>query len=297
MVDAFTQLISDVSMVGPKEAILRMINPFFHYSRWRMERFVDNQMKSYIEEKRASRRTKSKSESSRDIVDLALDADKAIPTSVLVDQLKTFFFAGHDTTATTVTWAYYFLSKHPSDLLRMRKEHDEVFGRNTTPAEVASRLIADPKLHLKLDFTLAVIKESLRLQPPASTARQAPTQGYYMTTSTGRSLEVPEGAMAFFPAMMLHRNAKVWGEDADKFVPERFMPGHTIPWGYLPFGKRPRDCIGSSLAYLESKIILALSSRAFEFEPTIEFYRTLKGTVFGLLDVANFSLKLAKTDR
>jgi cytochrome P450 len=82
---------------------------------------------------------------------------------------------------------------------------------------------------------------------------------------------------------MLHRNPRVWGEDSNEYRPERFMSGNPIPWGYLAFSKRPRDCIGSTLAYLEAKIILALTARHFDFEPTIKFYRVLKGTVWTFL--------------
>ena len=58
-------------------------------------------------------------------------------------------------------------------------------------------------------------------------------------------------------AWMLHRNTDVWGDDAGEFKPERFMPGKALPWGYIPFSKRPRDCIGSNLAYLEVRTQLS----------------------------------------
>ena len=85
--------------------------------------------------------------------------------------------------------------------------------------------------------------------------------------------------MVYLSGWLLHRNEYVWGEDAREFKPERFMPGKHIPWGYVPFSKRPRDCIGSNLAYLEAKIILALTARMFDFEPSMTFFRVLKGTV------------------
>jgi cytochrome P450 len=213
-------------------------------------RIVNAQMEQYIQDKKRANKESSKS---RDILDLALtDPEYGATASMseLVDQMKTFFFAGHDTTASTISWSYYFLSHHPSSLIRLRNELDDIFGPNTSPAQVAKQLMADPKLHNKLDFTLAVIKESLRLEPPAAAVREA-YPNYTFKTSSGATFSPPVDAMIYLSGWMLHRNNNVWGEDAEEFKPERLMPGNSIPWGYLPFAKRPRDCIGSSLAYLE----------------------------------------------
>jgi cytochrome P450 len=244
-------------------------------------------METYIKDKITATGTAEKSwkSSQGDILDLALtdpDYGSEASTSELVDQLKTFFFAGHDTTASTISWSYYFLSHNPSALASLRAELDAVFGAGTSPADVAKQLNSDSKLHTKLDYTLSVIKESLRLEPPAAPAREAPAN-YSIHTSTGFTIVPPQGTMVYISAWMLHRNPRVWGEDSNEYRPERFMSGNPIPWGYLAFSKRPRDCIGSTLAYLEAKIILALTARHFDFEPTIKFYRVLKGTVWTFL--------------
>jgi len=295
MVDAFTRLVIDFSVVSPKGIILRAINPLRYYERYRDEkspphtftetdlRIVNSQIESYVKDKMAAAGTAEKSwkSSHGDILDLALtdpDYGSGASTAELVDQLKTFFFAGHDTTASMISWAYYFLSHSPSALTSLRAELDHVFGAGTSSAEVAKQLNSDPKLHTKLDYTLSVIKESLRLEPPAAPAREAPPN-CPIHTSTGFTIIPPTGTMIYTSAWMLHHNPRVWGEDCNEFRPERFMPGHPIPWGYIPFSKRPRDCIGSTLAYLEAKIILALTARDFDFEPTIKFYRVLKGAV------------------
>jgi len=296
MVNAFSRLLTDASEFSPTGHFLRAINPFRYYKRISDERsisfshlkltisIVDSQMEAYIKDKISSKSTAEKSwksASQGDILDLALtdpEYGSEASTSELVDQLKTFFFAGHDTTASTITWSYYFLSHTPSALARLRAELDDVFGVDTLPADVARQLNADPKLHTKLEYTLSVIKESLRLEPPAAPAREAPAN-YAFRTSTGATIAPPKGVMVYTSAWLLHHNPRVWGEDANEFRPERFMPGSTIPWGYMPFSKRPRDCIGSTLAYLEAKIILALTARQFDFEPSVKFYRVLKGTV------------------
>lgn len=198
-------------------------------------------------------KAKKNGEKSEDILNFALqDPDYGSKASIseLVDQAKTFFFAGHDTTAGTLSWVNYFLYHHPAELDRLRKELDDVFGTNTSPHEVAEMLIKDPKLHNKLEFTLAVIKETLRLEGPASSIREGPAN-YCIRTQSGATMTVPDGALLYVSAWYLQRNEKVWGKDAKEFKPGRFMSGKPIPWGYIAFSKRPRDCIGTNLAYLE----------------------------------------------
>lgn len=218
-------------------------------------------MAEYIRQKKALHANSDKlwnSVGDGDILDRALldpEYGSTASTSELVDQLKTFFFAGHDTTASTISWSYYYLSRNPGTLARLRAELDEVFGPGTSPADVARQLRENAKLHLKLDYALAVIKEALRLEPPAAPARAVPAN-YSFTTSSGTVYHPTEGSMIYVSAWLLHRNKSVWGENATEFRPERFLPGQPLPWGYMPFSKRPRDCIGSSLAYLEVHSLL-----------------------------------------
>jgi len=210
-----------------------------------MLHFIDQRKRSDLNSNKNGTKT------TRDILDFALaDPEYAASIEELVDQMKTFFFAGHDTTAATISWALYFLHQNPTELEHLRKEHDAVFGAGTSPAEVARKFIEDPNIHIKLEFTLAVVREALRLEPPASLAKTAP-KNYYVTTRSGATVHIPEGALIYTSGWMVHHNKQVWGEDADEFKPERFMHGNPIPWGYMPFGKRPRDCIGMNLAYLE----------------------------------------------
>jgi cytochrome P450 len=213
-------------------------------------------MDQYITDKRttlAKGKQQSWKSSHGDILDLALmdpDYGNTAPLTEIRDQLKSFWFAGHDTTASTISWAYYYLSRNPAELATLRNELDGVFGPQTTSSEMAKMLVSDAKLLNKLDFTLSVVKEALRLEPPAAPARE-PAEDYYFKTRAGITFEAEKGVMVFTSAYLVHRNPNVWGQDADEFRPARFMPGKIIPWAYIPFSKRPRDCIGFSLAYLE----------------------------------------------
>src|SRR5271170_5627644 len=116
-------------------------------------------METYIKDKIAATGTTEKSwkSSQGDILDLALtdpDYGSEASTSELVDQLKTYFFAGHDTTASTISWSYYFLSHNPAALSALRAELDEVFGIGTSAEEVAQQLQKSPKVHLRLEYTM-----------------------------------------------------------------------------------------------------------------------------------------------
>lgn len=148
------------------------------WNTWIMNRYISK----CLDERFATRNTRGKQ---KHVIDLALEAylkqekgtsaddikglDATFKTAA-VNNIKTFVFAGHDTTSSTICYCYYYLSKNPSTLDAIRREHDEVFGND--PSAAADMIKEDAILLNKLDYTLAVIKEVLRLQPPASTVRQ-----------------------------------------------------------------------------------------------------------------------------
>ena len=151
----------------------------FQYNKWRMEKYLLRVM-----DERFSSRTglqDSKSRKHRPIIDLALDAYLSehgnTATSIdatfkrfALDQIKTFMFAGHDTTSSTICYVAHMLAKHPEEMRRVRQEYDEVFEPDVS--ETAQRIKDDPYLLNKLPITVAVIKEVLRLFPAASSVRK-----------------------------------------------------------------------------------------------------------------------------
>ena len=177
----------------------------FQYNKWRMDRFVgkalDERFLSRDAKEAANNRIKKRN---RPVIDLALDAYHeeegthhtktgidATFKRFAMDQIKTFIFAGHDTSSSTICYFAYVLSEHPEALRKVRQEYDEVFG---VDVEQTPHLIKkDPYLLNKLPYTVAVIKEILRLYPPASSVRkglpgfflhydgkQYPTEGMYI---------------------------------------------------------------------------------------------------------------------
>jgi cytochrome P450 len=148
-----------------------------------------------------------------------------------------------------LSWAYYYLCSHPDCNAKLKAEHDVVFGTDTDPEAIARKIKSNPSILAKLEYTLAVLKESLRLRPIGDGVRYA-SPGYCIHTATGADFDVT-GTILNIQHGGLHTLEEIWGDTAAEFDPERFMGGKTVPIGYMPFATRPRDCIGRNLAYLE----------------------------------------------
>lgn len=216
----------------------------------------------------------------RSVLALALkDIDVMTPRILqsISDQVKTFLFAGHDTTAILLQRLFYALSLHPQCLAKIRAEHDTIFG-NKDPREV---FLADPDETMKaLVYTSACIKEALRLWPPAGSARMS-HNGLKIRTSSGDDVCLDK-TVIYLCHHIIHRDPKVYGDTANDFVPERWT-GDTstsavveengsangaskIPVSsWRPFERGPRNCIGQELANLEARVILACTLRRYDF--------------------------------
>ncbi|KAI5076565.1 hypothetical protein GOP47_0008630 [Adiantum capillus-veneris] len=160
----------------------------------------------------------------------------------LIDECKTFFFAGHETTATLLTFMFLLLATHPEWQERLREEVFELCGRTEPPT-------ADSLNHLKL--VGMVINESLRLYPPASLILRKAENDMKL----GETL-IPAGTTILVPIIAWHHDERYWGADADEFRPERFEEGIAkackVPGAFLPFSFGPRNCIGQEVRQYSS---------------------------------------------
>ncbi|KAF2875734.1 cytochrome P450 [Massariosphaeria phaeospora] len=185
-------------------------------------------------------------------------------------QIRLFLFAGNDTTSSSIIYAYHLLSQHPEILDELRKEHDSVFGTDTS--KVADMLKEKPALLNQCRYTLAVIKETLRLCAPASTMR-APRSGVVVTDRHNNAYPMDHvGATIVHPTA--HLNPRVWPRPTE-FLPECFLvdSDHELypnPGAYRPFEQGPRACIGQTLVYNEMRTVLALTGRSFEISPAYD---------------------------
>jgi cytochrome P450 len=134
-------------------------------------------------------------------------------------------FAGHDSTSSTICYIYHLLSKNPEALCKLREEHDRVFGQEVDSANKI--LTTQPHLANGLPYTTAVIKEALRLFPPASSSRQG-YPGVVVYDEHGTACPTDK-AVCFIDHVGMHRASKYWVR-AEEFLPERWLvePGHEL---------------------------------------------------------------------
>jgi cytochrome P450 len=161
----------------------------------------------------------------------------------LRDEMMTLFLAGHETTASALTWTWYLLSQHPDVEAKLVEEvHRVLRGRAPAAADLPN-----------LPYTEMVVRETIRLYPPAPGFAREPIEDV-----TIGGYEVSKGSLVTVNIYALHRDGRFFG-DPERFEPERFAPGweDRIPrYAYLPFGGGPRVCIGNGFAMMEARLIL-----------------------------------------
>jgi len=169
------------------------------------------------------------------------------------DEAMVLFLAGHDTTAAGLTWFWYVMGNYP-DI--QQRAHDEI----ETVLQSRRPGFADVS---KLPFLTAVIKETLRLYPPAI--------GIFAREATERmelgGYEIPKGSIVYAFSYVTHRDPR-WFPDPERFDPERFLGENEkklSPFAYFPFGAGPRTCIGAHFALTEMALAAAILLRRFEF--------------------------------
>ena len=171
----------------------------------------------------------------------------------LIDQLGVFFLAGHETTASALTWVFYILAERPEWMARLRAEIDPFMAKGQLSFEETK----------KLPLTRAFFKEVLRLYPPITFV---PRVALERVEIEGKRL--PKGALVMIAPWTLQRHSKYWTEP-HAFIPERFLPENekTLNSGaYIPFGQGPHICVGAGFAQVESLLIMAQLISRFDVE-------------------------------
>ncbi|CAK9167605.1 unnamed protein product [Ilex paraguariensis] len=170
---------------------------------------------------------------------------------VIMDECKTFFFAGHETTALLLTWTVMLLASNPSWQDKVRSEVNQVCNGGAPSVDHLS----------KLTLLNMVINESLRLYPPASVLPRMAFEDIELG-----DLHIPKGLSIWIPVLAIHHSEEIWGKDVNEFNPDRFASKSFSPGRhFLPFAAGPRNCVGQSFALMEAKIILAMLISKFSF--------------------------------
>ena len=256
----------DVDHVG--ETLSAMVKPFAsqatlkwilnnrlptpqHIQFHRLARKIDNVVYRIIGERRASGKDEG------DLLSMLLAAQdedgSGMSDQQLRDEVMTLFLAGHETTALTLAWSWYLLGETPEAEKKFHAELDEVLGdRDATFGDLT-----------RLKFTEQVVKESMRLYPPAygrgrEAIKDCEIGGYH----------VPPGTQVFMFQWATHRDARFFDEPL-RFKPERWsaeFESQLPKYAYFPFGAGPRVCIGASFAMMEMILVLATIGQRFRLK-------------------------------
>ncbi|BAY43023.1 cytochrome P450 [Scytonema sp. HK-05] len=227
-----------------------MQKDFGAWSPWgrmlRLLQQIDEMIYALIRERRAQSH-----ENRQDILSLMMSAryddGQAMTDEELRDELMTLLTAGHETTASALTWAFYWVDHFPEVRDKLLKELDTL-GDNPDPSTVA-----------KLPYLTAVCQETLRIYPIAMNAFprivRSPIEimGY----------KLPEGTIIFPSIYLAHHREETYPQPK-QFRPERFLERQFSPYEYLPFGGGNRRCIGLAFAQYEMKLVLATILSRFQ---------------------------------
>jgi len=184
----------------------------------------------------------------------------------MVDQVAIFFLAGHETSASALSWALYLLAFDPSVQARLAEEVAGLDMQNIRFKDLS-----------KLRFTRSVFRETLRLYPPVPMMVRRAAQNEEM-----RGRRVPKGSMVILSPWHLHRHERLW-ERPDEFDPDRWETENGKQCGreaFIPFSAGTRVCTGAGFGMAEGVLLLAMLVQRFKFEiikePTPVAYLTVR---------------------
>jgi cytochrome P450 len=179
-------------------------------------------------------------------------SDARLSDDEIHDNCVALFGAGHDTSASALTWWVGLMAGHPQIAARVRQEAKISLAKETTTLDTVANL---PLLN-------ASLKEAMRLYPPSTAVFSRCALRDVRIGDTG----VPKGSVVILPIWCMHHD-KRWFPQPEKFQPERFMPGApSIPRSaYMPFGAGPHFCLGQQFAMVEMALIAAKLVKFYDF--------------------------------
>uniref|UniRef100_A0A914V6Y3 Cytochrome P450 n=1 Tax=Plectus sambesii TaxID=2011161 RepID=A0A914V6Y3_9BILA len=264
---AFTRYIFKALMLvrdSPGKAIFAQLESTIHSRRQAHANGTDSDHKDFIDlflnaEADEEDMKRMIDERYQDVDRKHLKVDKKLTVPEIVGQCILFLAAGYDTTANTLAYLSYNLAVNED-------------AQNKLIAEIEDFILTEDDITYEsvqnLTYLDWCLKESLRMNPLASTANQRICMK--SCTVGEQKLQVEEGVTIQANVWSIHYNKKIWGEDADSFRPERFDPDtlseprHPMAW--QPFGAGPRICMGMRFALLEAKMTMCHLLKRFRIQ-------------------------------
>ncbi|MFY0567216.1 cytochrome P450 [Archangium lansingense] len=247
-----TAVLSVIAALKPSFMFIEALRrPLFGLSAWaRFQRKRAHVTALFEEELRARR---ASPEPREDILSLLLSAryedGSALTDDELLTQMMNLIVAGHETTASSLAWAFHHIHREPAVKARLV---EELRGLPET---------LDPEAVSRLPYLEAVCSEALRLEPVA------PLIGRKLRTGlTLQGFDLPPGTSVGISILQVHRRADLY-PDPERFRPERFLERSYTPFEYLPFGGGARRCLGAAFALYEMKLVLATLLRKYDLRP------------------------------
>jgi cytochrome P450 len=160
------------------------------------------------------------------------------------DEVMTILFAGHETTASALTWTWYLLSQNPEVEIKLHAELDSVLAGKLPTADDVGRLT----------YTRMVLSEAMRIYPPVWILGRRPIKDYKID-----SYIVPADSVIIVSQWVTHHDPRYY-PDPFRFDPERWTPeaqASRPKFAYFPFGGGPRQCMGEQFAWMEGVLLLA----------------------------------------
>ncbi|KAI9494942.1 cytochrome P450 [Zychaea mexicana] len=230
----------------------------------------------------------------KDLLTLMIEAEQEgqgrLSDEELQSNLSVFFLAGHETTAAAIAFAIYHLAVNSDIQQRAREEVTRIFGDgyDILPTVEQTR---------ELDYLNRVIKETLRMEPPA--VSMVPRIATQDTELSG--VFIPKGTRLTVDLYELHHNPEVW-KDPDQFDPDRFAPGGEsdvmadgMPWA--PFSNGSRQCIGMNFSLMEQRVLLPMLLMKYEWRLPENSIHKEKVITNGLGVIKPIDLKVIFTKR